>query len=81
MTAALLPAYFPHWSDLWELASILVVAAAFLGLGRLVAPKSGLVEIDVIAGWGLACTRLAKVCRKPTATLAQKSMTLGLPLS
>ncbi len=55
MTAALLPAYFPHWSDLWELASILVVAAAFLGLGRLVAPKSGLVEIDVIAGWGLAC--------------------------
>ena len=49
MTAALLPAYFPHWSDLWELASILVVAAAFLGLGRLVAPKSGLVEIDVIA--------------------------------
>jgi len=58
MTGVLLSDYLPQVSDLWALAAIFAVALAFLGLGRLGTPRSGLVEIEVIAGWGVTCLML-----------------------
>ncbi|MGQ0663468.1 MAG: hypothetical protein ACT4P2_07745 [Pseudomonadota bacterium] len=51
-------AWLPGLADLLGLASVLLVAVAFVGLGSLVG-RAEPFELRLLAGWGLACLALA----------------------